>query len=62
MTNRLVRCDRQLRRLWVCGQRIHHGPVGLAFVAAGVLLVAHDRRDIRDWFRRDPWTSLPAAP
>ena len=52
MMRALVRIDRRLRRVWVCGQRVHHGPVGLALVAVGVALVAHDRRDVRDWFIR----------
>jgi hypothetical protein len=44
--------DRKLRRCWLFGQRMHHGPVGVAFIALGTLLAIHDRRDYRDWFRR----------
>jgi hypothetical protein len=58
-------------RLWVCGQRIHHGATGLALAAAaiarpkrakwallGALLALHDRRDWRVWFTRE---LLPAS-
>lgn len=51
-------------RVWVAGQRVHHGSVGIALLAAGLrrhrtllaaglLLAAHDRRDWRAWFARE---------
>lgn len=52
-------------RCWVAGQRIHHGSVGIALVAAGIAsrkralsviglaLIAHDRADARAWFARE---------
>lgn len=48
---RLVRLDRELRRVYVAGRRVHHGLVGVAMVAAGIVLAVHDRKDF-------PW--LPA--
>jgi hypothetical protein len=49
----LLHIDRRLRRVWVCGQRIHHGAVGAGMVCLGTLLCLHDKRDLRDWFRRE---------
>ena len=55
--------DRQLRRLWIKGQRCHHGATGAliasagAFaIAAGGLLMAHDWKDRAWWFHpgREP--------
>ena len=34
--NRILGVDPQLRRLWVGGQRLHHGLTGLAVAGAGV--------------------------
>jgi hypothetical protein len=57
-------------RVWLLGQRIHHGAVGvllaLACVVLGaylgvllaVALVAHDAHDWRIWFTRE---GLPAS-
>lgn len=53
MLRGLVVLDRRLRRVWLCGQRVHHGAVGLGLIALGVALSVHDRADVRDWFRRD---------
>jgi hypothetical protein len=44
--------DRQLRRLWIRGQRWHHGATGALLVAAGSLLMAHDWKDRALWFAR----------
>ncbi len=53
------------RRVWIGGQRCHHGAVGALAIAvglwahspatilAGALLSAHDAHDIRIWFRRE---------
>lgn len=56
-------------RVWIAGQRVHHGATGCALLAlarkrpllavAGALLVAHDRRDWRVWFRREGFVSYP---
>jgi hypothetical protein len=58
-------------RVWVVGQRVHHGATAsLAAVAllakrkhrlalAAALVVLHDRRDWRVWFARE---GLPASP
>lgn len=58
-------------RLWVLGQRIHHGAVGSVLLAAaltrpklrrlalaGAALALHDRADWRVWFARE---LLPAS-
>jgi hypothetical protein len=56
-------------RVWIGGQRVHHGSVGIALLAAGLrkhrtllaaglLLAAHDWRDWRVWFMRE---SIPPA-
>ena len=50
--NRLVGLDLARRRLWVCGQRVHHGPAGVLLALAGTLLVAHDWKDRPIWFQR----------
>lgn len=33
------------RRVYVLKLRVHHGAVGLALIAAGAVLLAHDRAD-----------------
>ena len=57
--------DRQLRRLWIRGQRCHHGAtcallagVGALAVATGSLLMAHDWKDRPLWFARG-WQDQP---
>ena len=57
-------------RVWVFGQRIHHGATGVTLCAAairtrslrlaalGALLALHDRADWRVWFARE---LLPAS-
>jgi len=52
--NRIVGFDPVRRRVWVGGQRLHHGATGIAMAAAGVLLCAHDWKDRGAWFRRGP--------
>jgi hypothetical protein len=54
MFNRsLVDYDPALRRVWIGGQRLHHGATGAAFVAAGIAgLVVH---------RLSPRNALPAT-
>lgn len=40
-------------RLWVLGQRTHHGLVGCLLIAAGLVLALHDRQDAQFWFKRE---------
>jgi hypothetical protein len=50
-----IHYDRVRRRLWICGQRCHHGATGalLTFAGAlGVALMAHDWKDRTVWFAR----------
>jgi hypothetical protein len=42
------------RRLWIGGQRVHHGTTGLLLAALGAALVAHDWKDRPMWFERGP--------
>lgn len=49
----VVRPYPQGRRVWVFGQRLHHGTVGLVLTLLGVALAAHDRRDWRCWLARE---------
>jgi hypothetical protein len=50
--NQLIRYDADKRRLWVCGQRVHHGTTGIVLAALGAALVAHDWKDRPVWFQR----------
>jgi hypothetical protein len=50
-----IHYDHVRRRLWICGQRCHHGATGalLTFAGAfGVALMAHDWKDRTVWFAR----------
>ena len=49
---RLIRYDRGNRRLWVLGQRVHHGFIGIVLATLGAVLVAHDWKDRPVWFQR----------
>jgi hypothetical protein len=47
--------DRVRRRLWIFGQRCHHGATGTILTVAGafgVVLMAHDWKDRAVWFAR----------
>ena len=44
----LVDYDPALRRLWVGGQRLHHGATGAAFAALGIAGIAARRLPVRD--------------
>lgn len=61
-------------RLYVLGQRVHHGTTGLAIVGlcamlrgkarrgilVGLLAMAHDRKDLRLWLAREVLPELGA--
>lgn len=69
----IVRSYPQGPRVWIAGQRVHHGATGLLLAAllrrrprlaaACLLLAAHDRHDWRVWFAREksPASSLDSA-
>jgi hypothetical protein len=44
----LVNYDPALRRVWIGGQRLHHGATGAAFAAAGLASLAARRLPLRD--------------
>ncbi|MBJ7519236.1 MAG: hypothetical protein JHC84_06035 [Solirubrobacteraceae bacterium] len=57
--------DRVRRRLWVLGQRCHHGAtgailttVGTVGIVLGGVLMAHDWKDREMWFERG-WGNQP---
>lgn len=57
-------------RVYVLGQRVHHGATGCvvvaagvlarkrAILAAGILLTAHDRHDWRAWWAREIFSKV----
>jgi hypothetical protein len=47
----LLRYDAHRRRLWIAGQRVHHGLTGVLLLAAGTALVLHDWKDRSLWFQ-----------
>jgi hypothetical protein len=67
---KLVEYDGMRRRLWIFGQRCHHGATGSLVTAAAVLirrrrsrlalaltgsvLMVHDRKDAAVWFKPGP--------
>jgi hypothetical protein len=50
--------DRSRRRLWIRGQRCHHGATGLLLATTGLLLMLHDWKDRSIWFARG-WQDQP---
>ena len=44
--------DRTKKRLWIRGQRIHHGAVGFILALVGCVMAIHDVRDIFKWFKK----------
>lgn len=52
--NRLIAYDPVRRRIWVCGQRVHHGLTGALLAVTGAALMLHDRKDLSMWFERGP--------
>jgi hypothetical protein len=68
--NRIVGLDPELRRLWVGGQRLHHGLTGVALAATGLTTLALRRSELNrtiawvlaggvliahDWKDRSAW-------
>lgn len=60
-----VHYDRIRRRLWVRGQRCHHGAtgafltsIGAAGIVIGSVLMVHDWKDRSMWFERG-WGTQP---
>jgi acyl dehydratase len=50
-----IHYDRVRHRLWIFGQRCHHGATGMFLTfcgAVGVALMAHDWKDRSVWFAR----------
>ena len=43
--NRILGVDPELRRLWVGGQRLHHGLTGMAVAGAGIAQLATRRTE-----------------
>jgi hypothetical protein len=48
----LFRYDKRRRRLWIGGQRCHHGATGVLMAFTGLVLMLHDRHDFTRWFAR----------
>ncbi len=52
-----IHYDRVRRRVWIFGQRLHHGATGTVLTLAGAIgvgLMAHDWKDRALWFARGP--------
>lgn len=50
-----IHCGRVRRRLWILGQRCHHGATGTVLTIWGateIALMAHDWKDRAVWFAR----------
>ena len=52
MSSKVLHYDSARRRLWILGQRCHHGATGALLAAAGAFLMAHDWHDRSLWFQR----------
>ncbi|HEY3193006.1 MAG TPA: hypothetical protein VGJ61_09495 [Solirubrobacterales bacterium] len=68
--NRIVGLDPELRRVWIGGQRLHHGLTGIAVATAGLAQLAIRRSEanraiawalaggvliVHDWKDRSAW-------
>jgi hypothetical protein len=51
-----LRYDARRRRLWIAGQRVHHGMTGVLLLATGAALIWHDWKDRSLWFHVGPDT------
>jgi hypothetical protein len=54
----LIHYDAERRRLWLLGQRCHHGATGVLLTFVGAALMAHDWKDRPLWFQRG-WQRQP---
>ena len=52
LRSKTLHLDRASRRLWIRGQRCHHGATGALLALSGLLLMAHDWKDRSVWFAR----------
>lgn len=50
--NRFLTYDPVRRRVWIAGQRVHHGMTGALLAAFGTALMLHDLKDRSMWFER----------
>ena len=50
-TTSLLRYDSRRRRVWIAGQRVHHGLTGVLLLATGAALIVHDWKDRSLWFK-----------
>ncbi len=50
--------DRHMRRLWIKGQRCHHGATGALLASLGLVLMLHDWKDRSLWFSKG-WQDQP---
>lgn len=48
-------------RVYVLGQRVHHGAIGVLLVLTGLAMALDDKHDYRDWFRRSMSAAVPLA-
>ena len=44
--------DSTRKRLWIRGQRCHHGATGVVLAGLGLVLIVHDWRDRTKWFAK----------
>ena len=47
-----IHYDSVRRRLWIYGQRCHHGATGAILTVFAVVLMVHDWKDRSRWFQR----------
>ena len=48
----MIGYDADRRRVWICGQRVHHGLTGVLLATTGTILMTHDWKDRPLWFER----------
>jgi hypothetical protein len=48
----LIHYDAARKRLWIRGQRCHHGATGALLGVVALVLMAHDWADRGVWFKR----------
>lgn len=52
LLQKTVTYDSRRRRLWILGQRCHHGATGALLAGLGAFLMVHDWKDRYMWFER----------